>query len=126
MKCKVVAQDGARGGAVGGAAAGAVGGALVGGPVGAVVGGAVGATTGAAVGSLSDEDRVYVRGYVVKQRAEPVTVRERIVVGEALPTTVRTYQIEGNPRLSGYRYAYVNNEYYLVNARGQVVTTIER
>ena len=120
------AQQGAQSGAAAGATTGAVGGAIVGGPVGAAVGAVVGGTTGAAVGSLSDADRVYVRDYVVKQRVEPVTVQERVVVGEALPTTVKTYEITGNPHLNGYRYAYVNNDYYLVDSGGRVVTTIAR
>jgi hypothetical protein len=120
------AQSGAQGGAASGAVTGAVGGALVGGPVGAAVGAVVGGTTGAAVGSLSDQDRLYVKSYVVKQKVEPVTVQERIVVGEPLPRTVKTYTIEGNPNLSSYRYAYVNNQYYLVDGGGRVVTTIER
>ncbi len=119
-------QQGAQGGAVGGAAAGAVGGALVGGPVGAVVGGVVGGTTGAAVGSLTADDRVYVKQYVTKQHVQPVTVQERVVVGQPLPPSVQTYTIEGNPRLSGYRYSYINNEYFLIDGSGRVVTTIDR
>ena len=119
-------EKGAQGGAVGGAAAGAVGGAIVGGPVGAVVGGVVGGTTGAAVGSLTADDRIYVKQYVAGRRIDPVVTQERIVVGEPLPTAVRTYTIDGNPHLTGYKYAYVNNEYYLVDGGGRVVTVIER
>lgn len=120
------AQSGTQGGAASGAVTGAVGGALVGGPVGAGVGAVVGATTGAAIGSLSDEDRMYARRYVVEHHVAPVTVKERVVVGQPLPGSVETYTIEGNPHLAGYRYAYINNDYYLVDNRGRVVTTIER
>jgi hypothetical protein len=122
----VLAQSGTEGGAASGAVTGAVGGAIVGGPVGAAVGAVVGGTTGAAVGSLSDQDRVYVRDYVVKQHVPAATVEERVVVGQPLPPRVKTYVIEGNPHLRGYRYAYVNDEYYLVDGGGRVVTVINR
>jgi hypothetical protein len=121
-----LAQSGTEGGAASGAVTGAVGGAIIGGPVGAAVGAVVGGTTGAAVGSLSDQDRVYVRDYVVKQHVPAATVEERIVVGQPLPPRVKTYVIEGNPHLHGYRYAYVNNDYYLVDSGGRVVTEIHR
>ena len=120
------AQSGAQGGATSGAVTGAVGGAIVGGPVGAAVGAVVGGTTGAAVGSLSDQDRVYVREYVGRQRVEPVAVQEEIVVGKPWPRSARTYEIEGNPRLAGYRYGYTNRGTYLIDSGGSVVTTIER
>ncbi len=121
-------DSGAAAGAVSGGAAGAVGGALVGGPVGAVVGGAmgaaVGATSGAVVGAIAADDRVYVRDYVVKQRVPATRVEGDVVVGATLPRTVQVYEIEGNPRLSSYRYAHVNGEYVLVDPSMRVVTVI--
>ncbi len=118
-------NEAAKGGALSGAAAGAVGGALVGGPVGAAVGGIAGAAVGATAGSLTPEDRVYVRDYAVKHRAEPMRVETPIVVGEPMPGSVRYYPIEGNPRLAAYRYAYVNDHYYIVDASGRIVGEVE-
>ncbi|WP_342363197.1 DUF1236 domain-containing protein [Terrarubrum flagellatum] len=114
-------DEAAKGGALTGAATGAVGGAIVGGPIGAAVGGIAGAAVGATAGSLTPEDRVYIRDYAVRQRAAPVTVQERIVIGEPLPPTVKYYRVEGNPRVATYRYAYVNNHYYIVDESGRVV-----
>lgn len=123
----VQAQNrGGEGGAVGGAAAGAVGGAIIGGPIGAVIGGAAGAVAGGAVGSITADDRVYVQKYVYERQVAPVTVREPIAIGKPLPRTVKTYTFEGNQRLGPYRYAYVNNQYLLVDSNGMVLGAIVR
>jgi uncharacterized protein YcfJ len=127
---ELAAQGGAASGAVTGATAGAIGGAIVGGPVGAVVGGVGGAVVGGATGgtvaaAITPEDRVYVRRYVDEREVAPVMTRQRIVVGRPLPRTVRTYRFEGNPRLTAYNYARVNNQYYLVDARGNVMGSID-
>lgn len=126
MTASAQSSSGAQGGAASGLVGGAVVGAVVGGPVGAVIGGAVGATTGAAVGGIAAEDRTYIQGYVYDHRVEPVTVQERVVIGEPLPTTVKTYTFENRPSLAKYRYAYVNNQYILVDANGRVMGSINR
>ncbi|NLH80865.1 MAG: DUF1236 domain-containing protein [Phyllobacteriaceae bacterium] len=112
------------GGAVGGAAAGAVGGAIVGGPVGAVIGGVAGAVGGAALGTITEDDEVWIRDYVAAHPHATVTVEEPIVVGKPLPREVTVYEIDGNPRFTEYRYAYVNGNYLLVDRDGNVVGTI--
>jgi len=120
-------RDGAAaGGAVSGAAAGAVGGAVVGGPVGAVVGGAIGAAAGGTAGAaFTPEDRTYVRGYVTRHHVDAVTLDEPLAIGRPLPPRVRTYVIEGNPRYENYRYARVNNQTLLIDARGNVLGSID-
>jgi hypothetical protein len=117
---------GGEGGAVGGAAAGAVGGALIGGPVGAVIGGVAGAIAGGTVGSLTDDDRVYAQRYVYERQVAPVSVRDEIAIGRPLPRGVRTYTFEGNERLGPYRYAYVNNQYLLIDSNGVVLGAVVR
>ena len=119
-------QDGARGGAVSGAVGGAVVGAVVGGPIGAVIGGVVGAGAGGTVGALSTEDQVYARRYVYERQVEPVVIQQGVTVGQPLPQGVAVYQFEGNPRLASYRYAYVNQQYLLVDQNGHVMGSIER
>lgn len=120
-------RDGAAaGGAVTGGAAGAVGGAIVGGPVGAVVGGIVGATVGGSTGAaLTPDDRRYIRGYVVERRVDNVVIDEPLARGRPLPRSVRTYVIEGDQRYQSLRYAHVNDQYLLVDSRGNVVGVIE-
>ena len=119
-------EDATRGGLVGGAVTGAAIGATggpVGAGVGAIIGGATGATAGAA---LTPDDRVYVRNYVVRQRAPAVRMEREVVVGTTLPRRGVTYRtIEGNPRLAGYRYTTVNDRTVLVDRGGRVVQIIE-
>ena len=119
-------QQGATGGAVTGVIGGAVIGAVVGGPVGAVVGGAIGGASGATVGALTAEDRVYVQQYVYSRQVEPVVVQQGLAVGQPVPAGVTVYNFEGNPRLAPYRYAYVNQQYVLIDANGRVLGAIER
>lgn len=111
-------------GALGGAAAGAVGGAIIGGPIGAVVGGVAGAVGGATIGTIATDDQLYVRDYVRANPRTNVVVEEPIVVGKPLPRSVSVYDIEGNAKLSGYRYAYVNERYVLIDRNGVVVGTV--
>jgi hypothetical protein len=107
----------AQGSTVGGAVGGAAVGAVVGGPVGAVVGGAIGGTVGAAA-----EPPREVITYVERDTTPSVTVQERIVVGEAVPTTV---QLRPVPQNDQFRYAYVNNTRVIVDAKsGKVVKII--
>lgn len=120
-----LAQDRAAGGTAAGAATGAVGGAIVGGPVGAAVGAVVGGVVGGTAGGLAEPDRVYVRQYVTRTPRPAVRLDGDVVVGATLPSTVRYYEIEGNPRLQGYRYAHVNDDYVVVDAQGRVVAIVE-
>ena len=107
----------AQGSTVGGAVGGAAVGAVVGGPVGAVVGAGVGGVIGNAA-----EPPAEVITYVERDNAPSVTVKERIVVGEAVPATV---QLRPVPQHTQFRYAYVNNSRVIVDSRsGKVVKII--
>jgi hypothetical protein len=99
-------------GAVGGAAAGAV----VGGPVGAVVGG----TVGAAVGS-ANEPPAEVRTYVTRENVPSVTVQERVVVGEPLPSAVVLRPV---PNHADYSFAVVNNRRVIVEPRTRKIIQV--
>lgn len=99
-----------------GAVGGAVVGGVVGGPVGAVVGAGVGATVGAAA-----EPPAGVVTYVERERTPSVVVQERVVVGEALPTTVELRTI---PEHTEYRYAVVNQKRVIVDGRSRKVVKI--
>lgn len=113
-------------GAAAGAATGAVGGAIIGGPVGAVVGAGVGAVAGGALGSISAQDQVYVRQYVVQHRRPSVRVQGDVVVGATLPQQVAVYPVEGNPAFANYRYTWVNDRAVLVDPSSRrVVYVIE-
>ena len=92
---------------VNGAAGGAVTGAIVGGPVGAAVGGVVGAVAGTAIDPPPQKVVTYVR----EAPAQKVVVKEKVVVGEALPSTVVVTPIPESPT---YAYAYVNEQRVIV------------
>jgi hypothetical protein len=101
---------------VGGAVGGAVVGGVVGGPVGAVVGAGVGGTMGAAT-----EPPEGVVTYVERERSPSVTVRERVVVGQALPETVVIHNV---PQHDDYAYAVVNNERVIVEPHSRKVIKV--
>jgi hypothetical protein len=99
-----------------GAAEGARTGGAVGGPVGEVVGGTVGAAVGAGL-----EIPNAVIGSIQGERAPSVTVRERIIVGEPLPSTVELRPV---PNYTEYRYAVVNDRRVIVEPRTRKIIKI--
>ena len=92
-----------------GARSGARTGSDVGGPIGGIVGGTVGAAVGAAV----EIPNAFITS-VERANTPSVRVRERIVVGERLPGTVRLYSV---PEYPNYRYAVVNEQRVVVEPR---------
>jgi hypothetical protein len=99
---------------------GARGGAAAGGSVAGPVGEAVGGTVGAAVG-LGLEIPNAVITSIQGERAPSVTVRERVVVGEVLPSSV---QLRTVPSHTEYRYAVVNDRRVIVEPRTRKVIKI--
>jgi hypothetical protein len=118
MAATVIAPSAAfaQGNTVGGAVGGAVVGGVVGGPIGAVVGAGVGGTVGAAT-----EPPEGVVTYVERERSPSVTVRERVVVGQALPETVVIHNV---PQHDDYAYAVVNNERVIVEPHSRKVIKV--
>ncbi len=88
-----------------GAGTGAIAGALLGGPIGAVIGGIAGLTAGAVVDPPGE-----VKTYVTTNKVDPVYLEGEVVVGSALPTNVKVYEIPNYPN----KYAYVNGRTVLV------------
>jgi Protein of unknown function (DUF1236) len=97
---------------------GAQNGARAGGEIGGPVGAAVGSTVGAAVG-LGLEIPNAVITSIPRERS--VTVRERVVVGEPLPPTVKLRTV---PSHTEYRYAVVNDRRVIVEPRTRKVIRI--
>jgi hypothetical protein len=104
---------------VSGAAGGAVTGAIVGGPVGAAVGGVVGAVAGTAIDPPPERVVTYVRD--APMPADTVVVKEKVVVGEALPSTVVVQQVPENPK---YSYAIVNKQRVIVEPSSRKVIQV--
>lgn len=99
-----------------GAASGAATGGQVGGPVGAIVGG----TVGAVVGAAAEIPNALITS-VERANTPSVTVRERIVVGERLPSTVRLRSVREYPN---YRYAVVNDQRVIVEPRSRRIVHV--
>jgi hypothetical protein len=104
---------------VNGAAGGAVTGAIVGGPVGAAVGGIVGAAAGTAIDPPPERVVSYVRE--APAPADTAVIREKVVVGAALPETVVVQKIPENPK---YAYAVVNKQRVIVEPSSRKVIQV--
>ena len=101
-----------------GAASGAAAGSQVGGPIGGIVRG----TGGAAVGLAAEIPNAFITS-VERANTPNVVIRERVVVGERLPGTVRLHTIREYPN---YRYARVNDQRVIVDPHSrQIVRIIE-
>jgi hypothetical protein len=99
---------------------GARGGAAAGGSVAGPVGEAVGGTVGAAVGLGLEVPNAVITS-IQGERAPSVTVRERIVVGEPLPSSVELRTV---PSHTEYRYAVINDRRVIVEPRTRKVIKI--
>jgi hypothetical protein len=93
----------------------AAGGQILGAP-GAIVGG----TVGAAVGAAAEIPNAFITS-VERANAPSVTVRERVVVGERLPSSVQLRSVREYPT---YRYAVVNDQRVIVEPRTRKIIHI--
>ena len=100
-------------------ATGAVNGARTGGEVAGPVGEIVGGTVGAAVGAAVEIPNAVITS--IPEREPSVTVRERVVVGEPLPSSVELRTV---PSHTEYRYAVVNDRRVIVEPRTRKVIKI--
>jgi hypothetical protein len=75
---------------------------------------------------IEPEQRTVIREYVVKERAAPVTVKERISVGGRLPADVelRIVPPTWGPKFSKYRYVYSDERVYLVEPTNRTVVQV--
>ena len=96
---------------------GVIAGALLGGPIGAVIGGNVGLASGAVV-----DPPEQVRTYVTTNKVDPVYLDGEVVVGSAIPKTVRVYQVPDYK----YQYAYVNGRTVLVEPESNKIVYVYR
>ncbi|AVA25570.1 DUF1236 domain-containing protein [Rhizobium sp. NXC24] len=104
---------------VNGAAGGAVTGAIVGGPVGAAVGGVAGAIVGTAIDPPPQRVVTYVQEQPMPE--DTVVVKEKVVIGQPLPRTVKIRTIPENPK---YAYAVVNHERVIVEPSSRKVIQV--
>ena len=75
---------------------------------------------------VAPEQRTVIREYVVKQKVRPVTIKNKVVVGTALPQDVEIVAVpsEWGPAFSKYRYVYWDDRVVLVNPSDRRVVHI--
>ena len=72
--------------------------------------------------------RTTIKEYVVKEKIKPVTIKEKVTVGTALPAGVELLPVPTawGPTLTKYNYVYHDNRVVLVEpANRQVIQVIE-
>lgn len=112
-------------GTIQGAERGAAQGNRDAGPVGAVVGGALGAVAGTVGGILGVQDQPRFRTYVINERHPSYRYESELRVGAVMPETgVVYYEVPADYRVTGYRYAYVNDRAVLVDPRTRQIVQI--
>ena len=67
-----------------------------------------------------------MKEYVVKEKVNPVMLKERVIVGATLPADVelRTVPTTWGPSASSYRYVYSNENVLLVEPSSRKVIQI--
>lgn len=75
---------------------------------------------------IEPEQRTLIKEYVVKEKVNPVTVKERISVGARLPADIelRTVPSSWGPKFSKYRYVYSDDHVYLVEPSNRTVVQV--
>ena len=74
-------------------------------------------TAGHTAVQIEPEYRTKIKTYVTEHKLRPVTTREKIVVGAAVPSEVELHAVpaEWGPSLTRYRYVYSNDRVMLVD-----------
>ncbi len=74
--------------------------------------------------TFEPEQRTRIKEYVVKER--PVTIKERVSVGERLPADVelRSVPSDWGPSVSKYRYVYADDRVYFVEPSSREVVHV--
>lgn len=118
--------QGVAGGAKEGADNGAAAAGPVGGVIGGVVGGVVGGVTGGIDGLLGVDQRPRFHEYVVREHHPSYRYDHEVVMGATLPREgVQYYDVPADYGVRGYRYAIVNDQTVLVDARtGRIVQIV--
>ena len=83
----------------------------------------------AAMIQVTPEIQTQFKQYVVKQHVKPMTIKEKVVVGTAMPETVALEPVpevivQANPDFKTYEYAYVGNEIVLVEPKTRKVIQV--
>ena len=75
---------------------------------------------------IAPPTRTTIKEYVVKEKVKPVTIKEQVTVGTALPAGVEFLPVPTawGPTLSKYHYVYHDNHVVLVEPESRKVVQI--
>jgi hypothetical protein len=75
---------------------------------------------------VAPDTRTTIKEYVVKEKIQPVTIKERVAVGTALPAEVKLQPAPTawGPSVSKYHYIYNDNHVVLVEPSSRKVVQI--
>lgn len=76
--------------------------------------------------TISQPERTKIKEYVVKEKAKPVMIKEKVTVGATLPADVelRTAPADWGTSVSKYSYVYTDNHVVLVEPSSRKVVQI--
>lgn len=77
---------------------------------------------------INPEQRTKIKQYVVKEKVQPVTVKEKVRVGAKLPADVelRSVPSDWGPSVSKYKYIYSDDRVHFVDpATREVIYDID-
>jgi len=79
--------------------------------------------TGHAAVQIEPQYRTTIKSYVTEHRVRPVTTKEKIVVGAAVPADVELEAVPADwgPALTKYRYVYSGDRVLLVDPGSRMV-----
>ena len=75
---------------------------------------------------IAPPTRTTIKEYVVKEKVKPVTIKEQVTVGTALPAGISLLPVPTvwGPTLTKYHYVYHNNHVVLVEPANRKVVQI--
>ena len=75
---------------------------------------------------VTPQQRTIIKEYVVKEKVKPVTMKEKITVGMALPADVELHAVPSDwgPSVTRYRYVNWDNHVVLVEPSSRKVIKI--
>lgn len=76
--------------------------------------------------TIAPEQRTKIKTYVTTQKVQPITVKEKVVVGATLPADVTLVAVPADwgPEVTKYRYVYSDNRVVLVEPSSRKVVQI--
>jgi hypothetical protein len=73
------------------------------------------------VATWSDQNRTYFRGYVRERKVPNAEYSSDLAAGAQVPSSIVVYRFEGDSAYARYRYARINNRYYIMDEQNRII-----